>query len=166
MEPENFVDPIDLLRRLGEKRIRYLLVGRQAVVQYGAPLQSFDFDFYVSPDEADLENLMTMAREMGLEIESANCSGSPPMLRLLADNVSFDFIRARSYTNREGTVLVFDDMWRRRRTFGEGDLSIHVPCLEDLVATKKMRDPSTAGGLKDAEDLRYLSVIGNVFEKP
>ena len=67
MEAENFVDPIDLISRLNSKEVRYLLVGRQVVVQYGAPLQSFDFDFFLSPEREDLEKLLDIAREKDRE---------------------------------------------------------------------------------------------------
>jgi hypothetical protein len=41
--------------RLDEKGVRYVLGGRRAVVQYGAPLQSFDFEFHLSPGREDLD---------------------------------------------------------------------------------------------------------------
>ena len=38
MEPEGILDPIDFLRKLHASEIRYLLVGRQAMVLLGAPV--------------------------------------------------------------------------------------------------------------------------------
>jgi hypothetical protein len=163
LEPENFIDPIEFIGRLNEAGIRYLLVGRQAVVQYGAPVQSFDFDFYLCPEPGSLEALRALADELGLEHESVDAGEPPGFLRLHADNIAFDFFRARSYTSRDGTRLVFDEMWQRRVTKRGPAFSVEVPCIEDLITTKKMRDPSTPEGMKDLEDLRYLEVIRREF---
>ena len=57
MKKEIWVEPIDFIKALNQKDVRYLLVGRQALVQYGAPLQSFDYDFFVSPDEETLHKI-------------------------------------------------------------------------------------------------------------
>lgn len=165
MEPENFVDPIEFIRRLNRAGLRYLLVGRQAVVQYGAPVQSFDFDFFLCPEKESLRKLVELADELNLEHEDVDFSNPPGSLRLFADNIAFDFFRAKYYRNREGEELVFEEMWNRRITKGDSSFSVHVPCLEDLIATKKMRDPGTTEGVKDLEDIKYLDAIRDRFEK-
>jgi hypothetical protein len=159
VEPENFVDPIAFIERMNQAGLRYLLVGRQAVVQYGAPLQSFDFDFYLCPEPESLEMLLRIADELGLEHEQVDGAELPGFIRLHADNIAFDFFRARMYTTRDGSRLVFEQMWDRRVTKQGTSFHVHVPCLDDLIATKKMRDPDTAEGIKDREDLRVLEVI-------
>jgi hypothetical protein len=163
LEPENFIDPIDFIGRMNDAGIRYLLVGRQAVVQYGAPVQSFDFDFYLCPESGTLERLLGIAAELGLEHEEVDDASPPGFIRLHADNIAFDFFRARFYTTRDGTRLVFEEMWERRVTKEGPSLLVHVPCLDDLIATKKMRDPDSTEGLKDLEDLRYLDAIKQNF---
>lgn len=164
MEPENFVDPIAFIEKMNEAGLRYLLVGRQAVVQYGAPLQSFDFDFYLCPEPESLETLLRIAAELGLEHEEVDRADLPGFIRLLADNIAFDFFRARRYTTRDGSSLVFDKMWKRRVTKQGASFHVHVPCLDDLIATKNMRDPDSTGGIKDREDLRVLNAIKNGIE--
>lgn len=164
MEPENFVDPVELIRLLDERSVRYLLVGRQAVVQYGAPLQSFDFDFFLSPDEEDLRKLHGIASDLDLEVETPAGDGLPAFIRLHADNVSFDFFRGCSYRNREGAELEFEAMWERRVIMGDENFRLHVPSLDDLIETKKFRDPDSPEGKKDAEDIRYLLAVKEHFE--
>ena len=159
MEPENFVDPIAFIDRMNRANLRYLLVGRQAVVQYGAPLQSFDFDFYLCPEPDSLEALLRIADELGLEREDIDRADLPGFIRLHADNIAFDFFRASRYTTRDGSRLVFEEMWERRVTKRGDSFHVHVPCLDDLIATKKMRDPDSPGGIKDQEDLRVLNAI-------
>jgi hypothetical protein len=163
LEPEHFIDPIVFIERMNEAHLRYLLVGRQAVVQYGAPVQSFDFDFYLCPEPESLETLLRIAAGLGLEHEEVDREDLPGFIRLHADNIAFDFFRARMYTTRDGTRLVFEQMWDRRVTKKGESFHVHVPCLEDLIATKRMRDPESADGIKDLEDLRYLSAIRDGF---
>jgi len=44
-------DPVELINAFNANNIRYVLIGRQAVVQYGANLFSFDYDFWVHPED-------------------------------------------------------------------------------------------------------------------
>jgi hypothetical protein len=62
-------DPVKLIQRLNRENIRYLLIGRQSVVQYGAPLFSFDYDFWVHPDDknATFEIIESFGLTSGLE---------------------------------------------------------------------------------------------------
>ena len=66
MRPENFVDPITFIKQLNKEKIKFILVGRQALVQYGAPLQSFDYDFYIGPDLHTLKKLWKVVKHFGM----------------------------------------------------------------------------------------------------
>ncbi|MEW6325796.1 MAG: hypothetical protein AB1515_10475, partial [Nitrospirota bacterium] len=44
-------DLIRLLKLLAERRIRYLLIGRWAVAQHGAPVVTADYDLWVHPND-------------------------------------------------------------------------------------------------------------------
>jgi hypothetical protein len=39
-----------IIQQFNSKLIRHVLIGRQAVVLYGAPVTSFDYDLWVSSD--------------------------------------------------------------------------------------------------------------------
>lgn len=159
MKHENLVDPINFIKSLNKEEVRYLLVGRQALVQYGAPLQSFDYDFYIAPELDNLKKIIKIAHKFNMEIE-------PPdpqkvlKLTLYASNLKVDVFRARKYPVKGGT-LFFEEMYKNRTVFRKGKFKIDVPSLADLRKTKLARNTA-----KDKEDLKYIDeLISNRDEK-
>ncbi|MCD6220257.1 hypothetical protein J7K43_07740 [Candidatus Calescamantes bacterium] len=150
MKKEIWVEPIDFIKALNQKDVRYLLVGRQALVQYGAPLQSFDYDFFVSPDEETLHKIKEVAEELGMEIYPEDPWKSPK-LTLYSDNLKVDIFRAKRYSLGEGKFLEFEEMFQRKSVVKRGDFFIYLPSLEDLKKSKMLRDSP-----KDREDIKYI----------
>lgn len=153
MEKENFVDPINFIKSLNEKGIEYLLVGRQALVQYGAPLQSFDYDFYIAPDLDNLEKILEIAKKFKMEIDPIE-PHKALKLTLYADNLKVDIFRARKYSLKGGETLPFYEMYKNRTVFRKGKFKIDVPSLMDLKKTKLTRNFP-----KDIEDLKYIEEL-------
>jgi len=152
VKSENFVDPIKFIESLNKEQVKYLLIGRQALVQYGAPLQSFDYDFYIAPELDNLKKIIKVARKLKMEIV-------PPepqkvlKLTLHADNLKVDVFRARKYQIKGGT-LFFDEMYENRNIFKKGKFKIDAPSLIDLRKTKLTRNTA-----KDREDLKYIDEL-------
>ncbi len=152
MERENLVNPTDFIKSLNKENVKYLLVGRQALVQYGAPLQSFDYDFYIAPELENLKKIIKVAHNFNMEIE-------PPdpqkvlKLTLYADNLKVDIFRARKYPIKGGTVF-FDEMYENRTVFKKGKFKVEVPSLADLKKTKLTRNSA-----KDKEDIKYIDTL-------
>ncbi len=154
MRRENFIDPVEFIGELNHRDIRYLLIGRQALIQYGAPLQTMDYDFYLDPDRKQLESILDVARHFRMDVERFPRE-RPGKLTLYADNMKVDVFRARKYSLAEGGFLVFEDMYARRRVFSTKDgFAVTVPCLEDLKKSKLARNSP-----KDREDLKYIEVL-------
>jgi hypothetical protein len=152
VKPENLVDPIDFIESLNKEDVKYLLVGRQALVQYGAPLQSFDYDFYIAPELDNLKKIIKIAHRFKMEIV-------PPdpqkvlKLTLYADNLKVDVFRARKYSIKGGR-LFFEEMYENRTIFRKGKFKVDVPSLLDLRKTKLTRNTA-----KDEEDLKYIDEL-------
>ena len=51
MEPEKEVNFLDLIRELNRQKIRYLIIGRRAVILYGAPVLTGDYDIWIDPTD-------------------------------------------------------------------------------------------------------------------
>jgi hypothetical protein len=153
VEPETILDPLEFLRRLHLREVRYLLVGRQALVLLGAPLLSADYDFYLSPEKEDLEDVLAISRELGLEV-SPRRPARAPFFTLLADTLKLDLFRARRYVTKGGEAFTFEEMFGRRRTIPVEDFAVTVPAIEDLIRTKLVRDLP-----RDREDIKYLQVL-------
>jgi hypothetical protein len=151
------VDPIRFLIALNRARVRWLLIGRQALVHYGVPAQTMDFDLWVDPTPVNLRKLLRVARAMGLSgpDRAADLEGRP-CFSLFGGTLKLDVFKVRRFRNLEGETIDFATAYRRRVTArAEGDpLAIPLPSLRDLRALKRMR-----AGEKDREDLRYLDLL-------
>ncbi len=153
MEPERFLDPLDFLRRLHASDMRYLLVGRQAMVLLGAPVLSADYDFYLSPEPEDLKTLLSLAEDLRLEVSPKQASRRP-FFSLLGDTLKLDFFRARRYSIPGGESFTFDEIFERRKVIPVDDFAVYVPTVRDLIRTKMIR-----GLPRDMEDLKYLQAL-------
>jgi hypothetical protein len=132
---------------------RYLLIGRQAVRLYGAPVSTMDVDLWLPP--ADRRAFLQWLEDQDMELSDPP-SGSRPIVRVLAgvDRIGAFFVRAM--TNQEGVELEFDRLWTqaRRLTDATDGIAVRVPDVPDLIALKRMRPPNA----KDDEDIRFLEV--------
>jgi hypothetical protein len=153
VEPERSLDPLDFLRKLHASEIRCLLVGRQAMVLLGAPVLSADYDFYMSPEAEDLEAMLSLARDLDLEVSPKNPSRRP-FFSLLSDTLKLDFFRARRYSIPGGATFTFEEIFERRRVVPVDDFAVYVPTVRDLIRTKMVR-----GLPKDQEDIKYLQAL-------
>ncbi|MBI2264710.1 MAG: hypothetical protein HYU64_06005 [Armatimonadetes bacterium] len=142
---------IRIIQAFNLRKIPYLLIGGEAVVQYGSILPTKDHDFWIDPDHR--KEATSLLRELGYE-GPPESEWDKPLLRLFADWSVVDLLSARNIRNLEGTSLAFDECLARAKKFTDPDGSfyVYVPCLSDLIALKKMRPPTP----KDLEDLRYL----------
>ncbi len=150
-------DPVRFLISLNRKRVRWLLIGRQALIHHGVPAQTMDYDLWVDPTPANLENLLKVAREVGLATPSSVQEiEAKPLFSLFGDTVKIDVFKVRTFTNPDGETIDFAPAYRRRVTVRvKGDpLVPSLPTIADLRKLKRMRD-----GEKDREDLRFLDLL-------
>ena len=156
MEAED-VSPIDFLLALNRAGVRWLMIGRQAVLHYGAPVQTNDYDLWVDRDPRNLSKLLEVARTVGLEDPGPlkDLAGKA-IVMLFGGHLKVDVFLASRMTNLDGETVEFSAAYRHRtQARKRGDpLVIPLPSLEDLRRLKRMRD-----GAKDREDLRYLDLM-------
>jgi hypothetical protein len=151
------VDPARFLIGLSRARVRWLLIGRQALIHYGAPVQTMDYDLWVDPVPVNIRKLLRVAHELGLEAkESAKDLESRPLFSLFGGSLKIDVFKVRRFTNLDGETIDFASVYRRRviaRVKGD-PLAPPLPSIRDLRTLKRMRD-----GASDREDLRYLELL-------
>jgi hypothetical protein len=151
------VDPARFLIGLSRARVRWLLIGRQALIHYGAPVQTMDYDLWVDPVPANVRKLLRVASEQGLETtQSAKALESRPLFSLFGGSLKIDVFKVRRFTNLDGETIEFAAAYRRRviaRVKGD-PLAPPLPSIRDLRTLKRMRD-----GVSDREDLRYLDLL-------
>ena len=150
-------DPARFLIGLSRARVRWLLIGRQALIHYGVPVQTMDYDLWVDPVPVNIRKLLRVARELGLEAPySAQDLESRPLFSLFGGTLKIDVFKARRFTNLDGETIDFASAYRRRviaRVKGD-PLAPPLPSIPDLRTLKRMRD-----GVSDREDLRYLDLL-------
>jgi hypothetical protein len=153
-EPEfNFPD---LVKELNKEHIRYILIGRQALILYGAPLLSFDYDLWVHPDDRK-KLLQYLVNIKNFEI-TRDISDPSPICTVFAGTEKVDLFFNKTITNLESETIDFEVSYNNAikiRDDSDPDFLIRIPSIEDLVKLKKLR----ARNMKDEEDIKYLLSI-------
>lgn len=150
-------DPARFLIALSRARVRWLLIGRQALIHYGVPVQTMDYDLWLDPAPANVRKLLRIASELGLEApESAKELESRPLFSLFGGSLKIDVFKVRKFTNLDGDTIDFASAYGRRVIAKvKGDpLAPPLPSIRDLKTLKRMRD-----GASDREDLRFLDLL-------
>ncbi len=133
--------------------VRAVLIGRKALVVLGLPLLTADYDLWIHAD--DVERLNDAVARYGLvpsrEPDEARRRGR----YVLENDERVDVLLARSVTTVDGDAVRFDEVWERRHEVALGDgLAVALPCLDDLIATKRF-----VARPKDLEDIRLLELL-------
>lgn len=153
----DFIRFINSFNRLG---IRYLLIGGQAVIQYGAPVFTFDFDLWVHPE--DKGKVIKFLQKGDFEIDT-RAPQSRPVVKAYYGGERVDLFFARGFINMDGERIDFEDCCKRaviKREPG-GRFYIVLCPVDALIKLKKMRRLTA----KDREQIRYLKEIINEREK-
>ena len=146
-------DEAEFFRRIAASGARALLIGRRALVVLGLPVLTADYDFWIHVDDAQKMN-------SALEPMGFTPNHSPDEARgrgryALENDEHVDILIARGVPTIEGVRIAFDDLWARRKTVPLRDgVSVCIPILEDLIATKRF-----AARPKDSEDIRLLESL-------
>ncbi|MBI4870196.1 MAG: hypothetical protein HY814_01360 [Candidatus Riflebacteria bacterium] len=159
MQPEPEFDLIRFLKALGKRGLRYLLIGRWAVAQHGAPVVTADYDFWIHPRDR--------SRFLALLVELFDAELPPAPLRdrpILSAFVGVDKVDCfsmDSLVSDAGERLVFDEVHARseEKRDQEYDLVVRIPCIDDLIALKKLHRDDPLKELRDQEDIRYLTAL-------
>lgn len=147
-------DPAQFLIGLSRARVRWLLIGRQALIHYGVPVQTMDYDLWVDPAPVNVGKLLRIARELGLEApESAKELESRPLFSLFGGSLKIDVFKVRKFRNPDGDTIDFASAYRRRviaRVQGD-PLAPPLPSIKDLKTLKRMRDGASGFHAKNEE---------------
>ncbi len=153
-------DEIDFFRRVALSGARALLIGRRALVALGLPLLTADYDFWVHIDDAATFNeaLYPMGFVATRTPEEARTKGR----YALENDEHVDVLLAQAVPTVEGVRVAFDDLWVRRRLLAVAPgVEIAIPCISDLIATKRF-----AARPRDLEDIRLLEALKTEDEAP
>lgn len=142
-----------LWHAVARSRTRALLIGRQALILLGAPVSTFDYDFWLHIDDAAAFN--AALHPLGLwpsrTPEQARAVGR----YVLENDLRVDVLVARAVPTQEGQRIHFDDVWARHRILEPTPgARVAVPSITDLISTKRF-----GARAKDAEDIAFLELL-------
>jgi hypothetical protein len=152
MEGTDF-DEAAFFGAIAKSGVRALLIGRRAMVAYGLPVLTADYDLWIDVDDAGALN--AALAPLGLRPDRPPAEARRVGRYVLENDEHVDVLVARTGKEVDGVRPVFAEVWARRRLLRfADDISIAVPCLDDLITTKRwaMRD-------KDLADVRLLQSL-------
>lgn len=159
MEPEIELDFFDIIRDLNRMGIRYLIIGRRAVVLYGAPVLTADYDFWI--DLKDRAKVLGYFLKKGCSLSEPEESGKP-IIQVYAGPKKIDLFFHRGIKNIEGQLVEFESCYERATIKEDADeaISFPVPSIDDLIKMKKVRERN----VKDLQDIEYLLKAKEITE--
>ncbi len=155
-EPFDF---IRLLKLLSQRRIRYLLIGRWAVAQHGAPVVTADYDLWLHPSNRR-RFFQLLETVFDAELPDPGQRNRPLVTAYVGPD-KIDCFSPKKIVNDEGEELVFDQVYARAeiKKNPKEHLSIRVPNIDDLIALKKFTQNDPLKQARNLEDIRYLLTI-------
>lgn len=151
-------DPIDFIKEIHKKGIRYLLIGRRAVIAYGGPLQTMDYDIYVDNEKENIGLLLKVAKKFELYPTVPKEEIHTVFKFRLENDFVVDVFTFKYFVTPDNKKISFSDIFKRRKIAeGKSELKINLPAIDDLIALKKIR-----GSMKDLEDIKYLEKIKEI----
>lgn len=146
-------DEEEFFRAIAVSSVRALLIGRRALIALGLPVMTRDYDFWLPAEDAEKFNEALYPFDLvpNRTPEQARAVGR----YVLENDERVDVLIARSVSTVDGTQVAFADVWERRRSIeAVPGVEVWVPCVEDLILTKRF-----GARAKDAEDIRLLEVL-------
>jgi predicted nucleotidyltransferase len=146
-------DVLDFLEMLGTHRVRYLVVGGEAVIQYGYARFTADMDIFYEADAANATRLYRALQEFW----GGTVPGIDSADVLRGKGKVFQFGRPPNRVDLLNSIdgVGFPAAWKGRKTERfrhRGQLlTVHFIGLEELIRNKR-----SAGRNKDLDDLRFL----------
>lgn len=149
------IEPLRFLKDIHGNGVRYLLIGRQAVIAYGGPVQSMDYDIYIDGSETNIAKLLGIAEKYGLLPSIPKEKIKASFKFRLENDFIVDVFHARSLSVGKGRKLTFEEIYARKKVLGgEEGLELNLPAIDDLIQLKKLRSSP-----KDLLDIKYLEEL-------
>jgi hypothetical protein len=146
-------DHVELFRAIEAAGVRALLIGRQALVALGLPVNTKDYDFWVHADDSAALN--AAVAPLGLRPTRTPEDARTVGRYVLENSEHVDVLVARGVSTVDGVMVWFDDVWARRESIAIAPgVMAALPSIDDLILTKRF-----GARPRDAEDIRMLEAL-------
>jgi hypothetical protein len=161
MKLEKEVNFFKLIRELNRQKIRYLIIGRRAVILYGGPVLTADHDIWLHPEDKK-KVLILLSDNLDFEL-SDSPDTKRPIVTGFSGTKKYDFFFQRSVKNIENETIEFEDSYNNSvlKEDVREKVSFRIPSLDDLIRLKKVRKAN----VKDQQDIEYLLEAKRLFRK-
>ena len=161
MVREKEVEFFDLLREFSRRNIRYLIIGRRAVILYCAPVLTADHDLWIHSEDRK-KALHLLSDELGFKL-SQPPSTKKPKVTGFSGAKKYDLFFQRSIRNIDNDMIEFEQCLRNSiiKKDPKEDVQFRIPSIDDLIRLKKIRRPN----VKDEQDIQYLLKAKQLLKK-
>jgi hypothetical protein len=158
-------EPLSVLRRLADARVRFILIGSLAANYVGSPIATYDLDICFAKDPDNLEALGTVLLDLGASVRGAPV-GQPFRLdaRTMANDDLFTLTTVAGDLDILGTpsgTEGYDDLVRNATTYDIDGARILVASIDDLIRMKR-----ASGTVKDRVHLEHLGALRDELDRP
>ena len=152
MKPEKEVKFLELVRVLNHHKIRYLIIGRRAVILYGGPVLTAGNDIWLHPEDKK-KVLFLLSENLDFEL-SHSPDTKRPIVTGFSGTKKYDLFFQRSVKNIENETIEFEGCYSNSilKKDVRAKVSFRIPSIDDLIRLKKVRKPN----VKDQQDIEYL----------
>ena len=156
--------PEAVIRLLGRREVRWVLIGGLAAITHGAPIVTQDVDICYARDDENLNRLSDALTEVHAELRGAD-PGLPFRLdtRALRAGDAFTFTTDVGWLDILGTpagTAGFDDLARTADRFELFGHRVLVASVEDLIRMKR-----AAGRPKDLLAVEELGALRDELDR-
>lgn len=146
----------DLFKAFNEHKIRYLVVGGQAVIFYSEPRYTKDMDVWVPPELNDAETVYKALKKFGAPLTRVKPKDFTN--KKIHYQIGVAPVRIDIMTHVSGTAPI--RAWKTKRRSRYGKTPISVIDIQELIQTKR-----AAGRPQDIIDLAKLQDRARRFHK-
>lgn len=159
-------EPEEILRRLAEARVRFILIGGLASQAYGSPSVTFDLDICPATDQDNLEALAGVLEDVSA-IRRGLPADAPAMPPLDARTLRRGSLFTLSTAYGQFDVLTNPDPGFDYEALDRGAITVdvfgfgvRVAALDDVIAMKR-----AAGRPKDRIELEILGALREELDR-
>lgn len=140
----------EFIDSLNANKVKYILLDGVAVIYYGYPRLTEDIDFWIKPDEDNIDKFFNALKDFGFEFDNLSKEEMIKEDQIL--QLGFKPNRIDIITSVEG--LNFDECYERKIIATIDNLNINMISKEDLIKNKM-----SIGRSRDALDVEELNKI-------
>ena len=140
----------ELLKKLNDARVRYVVIGGQAMLQEGMPRFTLDWDIFIPPSDSDnfAKLNAALAGELDMDVEPLDVKTGEGFVQTYQTSAGI----VQFHLSPPG-LSKFSEVEERAVTRDYKGVPVKYLCLDDLLSSKLAvaRD-------KDADDILFLQI--------